>query len=143
MPRHRLLYLLIPPLLAGCPTGRDDDPTDDDDPASDPGCTDGTIDDAGICVPEHCGLGPWGPIETDETTVHVDASADPGGDGSPDHPLQTITGALDLVAGGAGPRIAVAAGTYVENLAIDQDHDGLELIGRCAEAIVVHGRGKR
>lgn len=47
---------------------------------------------------------------------HVDASASPGGDGSPGAPYQTISAAI--TAASSGDSVLVAAGTYAESLSI-------------------------
>ena len=64
---------------------------------------------------EACGTGTWGDLETDEDTVYVDGSAEAGGDGTADSPFTSIQDGLDAM-GTTGGMVAVAAGTYVENL---------------------------
>ena len=44
-------------------------------------CAEGELLDGDLCVPEVCGTGTWGDLETDGYTIYVDASADAGGDG--------------------------------------------------------------
>lgn len=100
-----------------------------------PTCPAGQLDDAGVCVPEACGVGPWGAAERSTHAVYVLAGAD--GDGSEAAPFGEIAAALDAVAGGAGPQIVVGAGTYTGSLAIGGEHDDLELTGRCPELTVL------
>ncbi|MDP6935736.1 MAG: hypothetical protein QGG40_22640, partial [Myxococcota bacterium] len=83
------------------------------------------------------GTGTWGDLETDGDTIYVDASAEDGGDGSKDSPFTVIQEGLD--AQGKNGMVAVAAGTYVENLQINSDHTGVHLAGRCRELVVVDG----
>ena len=37
--------------------------------------------------------------------------------------------------------MAVAAGTYVETIAMDSGHDGVRLVGRCKELAIIDGGG--
>src|SRR5262245_50775857 len=64
-----------------------------------------------------CGAGKWGDIPIDATTVYVDAFY-PGldSDGSSDKPFTTISDAVAAAASGA--LIAVAAGSYVEDVEV-------------------------
>jgi hypothetical protein len=77
-------------LLLAC-TG--DDPRRVDSSSAVAPCGPGTIDDGGTCVPEGCGLGPWGDVEAD---VWADGSI----------PL------AELVVDHPGARIALAAGVW-------------------------------
>ncbi|MDP6935208.1 MAG: right-handed parallel beta-helix repeat-containing protein, partial [Myxococcota bacterium] len=79
----------------------------------------------------------WGDLETDSDTIYVDASAEDGGDGSKDSPFTVIQEGLD--AQGRNGMVAVAAGTYVENLYMDSGHSGVHLAGRCMELVVIDG----
>ena len=89
------------------------------------------------CVPQSCGIGRWGNQEVGEDTFYVDAHAAGGGDGSGDAPFSTIQVGLDAAGEAGGGMVAVAAGTYVENLLLTQAHDGVRLAGRCQELVVV------
>ncbi|MDP6935529.1 MAG: right-handed parallel beta-helix repeat-containing protein, partial [Myxococcota bacterium] len=89
------------------------------------------------CVPEACGTGTWGDLQTDGDTIYVDASAEAGGDGSKDRPFTVIQEGLD--AQGEDGMVAVAAGTYVENLQMNSDHSGVHLAGRCMELVTIDG----
>ena len=112
----------------------DDDSADDGDP-----CDDGFIEDDGDCVPETCGTGTWGALETDGDTVFVDGNAGDDGDGTADAPLQHIQDGLDLAAERGGGLVAVAAGTYTENLQLGDEHDRVTLAGRCMDMVTVDG----
>ncbi|MFC1482481.1 right-handed parallel beta-helix repeat-containing protein [Myxococcota bacterium] len=82
-----------------------------------------------------CGTDTWGVIEIDATTVFVDASADASGaDGSQAAPFVTIQQAYDVVQ--PDGQIAVAAGEYVERLALGKP---VRLSGRCAELVTIRG----
>jgi len=133
-----LLVLLLLP--AGCPRvdggGGDDDDTTGENP---PTCDDGMLLDGDECVPEACGVGTWGDLPVDDATVHVDASAGDGGDGSAAAPFATISAGLDAAAAQGASTVAVARGEYAENLVIDEHHDGIRLAGRCLDLVVIDG----
>jgi hypothetical protein len=118
--RHLPLLALAAPLLAGCPS------------ESASPCPEGQVldlpdqDDLG-CVPAACGEAPY----RGEDGVHVAPWGDDGGDGSADDPLRRLRDAADVAAEAAGGTVLAAAGTYVDNLTLD-DHDGVALIGRCS-----------
>ncbi|MDP6935685.1 MAG: hypothetical protein QGG40_22385, partial [Myxococcota bacterium] len=95
--------------------------TDDTTPLASP-CVEGELLDDEQCVPEACGTGTWGDLDTDSDTIYVDASADAGGDGSRDRPFTVIQEGLDAQDDKA--MVAVAAGTYLENLQMTTSHAG-------------------
>ena len=148
---------LLPPLIAALtlvaackeePTTGDDDTTEA--PAPYP-CEDGHVLDPDLpaevgeeypdgCVPAACGIGRWGNLELSGETVFVDAHASEDGDGSEEAPFTSIQVGLDT-AGDGGAHVVVAAGTYVENLALGVAHDGVHLAGRCRDLVVVDGSG--
>ncbi|MDP6935552.1 MAG: hypothetical protein QGG40_21715, partial [Myxococcota bacterium] len=117
--------LLLALLLSACGT---------DTPLT---CAEGELLDGDACVPEACGTGTWGDLETDGDTIYVDGSAEEGGDGSKESPFTVIQEGLD--AQGEDGMVAVAAGTYVENLEVTSDHSGVHLAGRCRELVTVDG----
>ena len=78
-------------------------------------------------------MGPWGPVA--DATTFVDASASPNGDGSKETPFRSLTDAL-----ATGTDIALAAGTYVENVTLNGNVDGLRIRGRCAALVSLDGR---
>lgn len=125
LPRPQAL-LILAAFTAGCP-GRG------------PDCSDGQVLDGEQCVPAACGVGPWGSLP--EQAVHVSAGAAPGGDGTREAPLQTIADALEAAADGQVGIVALAAGRYPEALALDDDHDGLSIAGRCADLVEIDGDG--
>ncbi|MDP6934783.1 MAG: right-handed parallel beta-helix repeat-containing protein, partial [Myxococcota bacterium] len=114
--------LLLSLLLTACGT--------DPEPLT---CAEGELLDGEQCVPEACGTGAWGNLQTDGDTIYVDASAKDGGDGSKESPFTVIQEGLD--AQGDKAMVAVAAGTYVENLQMTRDHSGVYLAGRCRELV--------
>jgi hypothetical protein len=82
-----------------------------------------------------CGSGTWGKIKTTANTTFVDKSYTGGSsDGSQTKPFTTIADALK--AGGA--HIAVAAGTYDEDVLINTSY--LRLEGVCAKQVVIKGQ---
>ncbi len=129
MTSPRLRSSLVMVLLTACPT-----PAPEDVPHS---CDPGFVADGDTCVPEACGSGTWGALELDGTTVHVDASAEPGGDGRAEAPVTTILAGIDLAGAAGGGMVAVAAGTYVEVLDLSSDHAGVHLAGRCRDLVVL------
>jgi len=103
-------------LTAGCPKPDMDSgpqPSDTGEPVE---CDTGYVADRGECVPEACGTGDWGDLETTGSTVFVNVAASEGGDGSEQGPFRTIQEGLDAVAARETHHLVVAAGTYVENL---------------------------
>ncbi len=81
-----------------------------------------------------CGSGTWGAIPVEPGTVYVDASytaAD--GDGSAGKPFKTIAAALGAVADNGV--VAIAAGSYAENVVIQQKR--VRLWGVCPEKVEI------
>lgn len=117
-------------VLAACP------------PAEEPPiCPDGEVQDeeTGACVAERCGSSPWGLVERDGDTIHVAPWGDEDGDGSEQRPLGSIQGGADEAGEAGGGTVAVAAGIYPENLELEGDHDGVRIVGRCAEMVAIDG----
>ncbi len=84
-----------------------------------------------------CGDGTWGDIPVDGTTIYVDAAyASGSSDGSAAAPFTTIAAALG--AASDGDLIAVAAGTYAENVLV---HQRVRLWGVCPERAIIAGAG--
>ena len=101
-------------------------------------CPDGMMAVPGdaTCRPvADCGTGPWGDIAVDAGTIYVDAAFAGVPDGSAGSPFSTIQAAVD--ASSPGNVIAVAAGSYVEDVVID-DH-AVVLWGRCPQLVSVTG----
>jgi Protein of unknown function (DUF1565) len=91
------------------------------------------------CAPVmDCGTGPWGELPVDGATVYVDAAFVGMSTGSETAPFTTIGEALD--AAGAGALVAVAAGTYVEDVRVTGKP--VQLWGVCPDAVVVQGVGQ-
>ncbi len=85
-----------------------------------------------------CGDGAWGYIPVDATTQFVDAAyAGAGGasDGTQAKPWKTIGAAVAAAA--SGGMIAIAAGSYAEDLTIQSKH--VRLWGRCAKLVEIVG----
>ena len=126
----RALGLLLLALTTACPS-----------PEEPPACPVGQVQDVDTeeCVPEHCGTEPWGLIERTGETIHVAPWGDDDWDGSERWPYRTIQQGADEADGGL---VAVAGGTYVENLELDSEHNGVEIAGRCADLVVIDGSGE-
>ena len=85
-----------------------------------------------------CGDGTWGDLPIDGTTQHVDgAYAGGNSDGSAAAPWTTIGEALNAAAPGA--LVAVAAGSYAQNISIEDKP--VRLWGRCPELVELVGSG--
>jgi hypothetical protein len=85
--------------------------------------------------PDGCGAAPWGAIPDGPANVYVDPSyMGNDGDGSKQKPFTTVNAALAVVA--PGGRVALAAGTYTESLAIQHD---VEIDGRCPSMVTIDG----
>ncbi len=102
-------------------------------------CAEGEVLDGDACVPEACGVGTWGTLPVDENTVYVDVTAAVDGDGSESAPLTSIQAGADLAGDRGGGLVAVAAGTYVEVVAMNSGHDGVVLAGRCRDLVTIDG----
>ena len=120
------------PLLLAC---TEPSPT----PVEEVPCAEGELLDGESCVPEACGLGPWGDLALTDTTIYVDGVTD--GDGSMDAPFRTIQQGADAAYLQGGGDVAIAAGTYVENVVLDSHHVDVNLMGRCRALVVVDGSG--
>lgn len=89
------------------------------------------------CAPvAPCGDGRWGDVDVDEDTLYVDAAAEADGDGSAGQPLRTLSEALETASATGARRIAVAAGTYHEQVVLDRD---VALHGRCPDLVEIVG----
>lgn len=85
-----------------------------------------------------CGMGTWGDIALDSSTEHVDITYTVGdGDGTAAKPWPTIQQAIDAAASGA--TVAIAQGSYAEDLTIDGK--AVVLWGRCPSLVTVAGSG--
>ncbi len=101
-------------------------------------CVDGLMAVPGeeTCHPvAPCGDGPWGDIPLDGGTVYVDQSyAGGASDGGPSSPWTTIEDGI--AAAPSGALIAVAAGSYAENVVVDRP---VRLWGRCPDMVEIAG----
>ncbi|MBL9028257.1 MAG: hypothetical protein JNL21_39050, partial [Myxococcales bacterium] len=82
-----------------------------------------------------CGTGQWGNIPVDQDTVYVDASFVGVSDGSAAAPFTTIADAI--AAAPAGGLVAVAAGSYAEDVTIAGK--AVVVQGVCAEQVEISG----
>jgi hypothetical protein len=83
-----------------------------------------------------CGAPPWGSISVDSKTVFVDASYQGSdADGTKTRPFAVISAALK--AAPSGGAIAMAAGSYAEDLALTKP---VTLEGRCAKLVTIKGQ---
>lgn len=83
-----------------------------------------------------CGAGPWGDIPVEANTQFVDgAYSGMDSDGSQEKPWKTIQAAVDAAASGA--IVAIAAGTYKENVALTAEPK--RLWGRCPSMVTIEG----
>ncbi len=130
---HRALTVGLG-LLAACGPGGEPSPA----------CPAGQVQDeeSGACVAERCGADAWGPLDRSSATVYVAPWGDDAGDGSEQQPLLTIQAGVDRAGDAGGAPVAVAAGTWVENLELGSGHDGVQLNGRCAELVTIDGSGQ-
>jgi len=80
-----------------------------------------------------CGSGTWGDIPLEADAIFVDASVTTSGDGSKARPFGTMTEAIAAAKARTGsPQIAIAAGTYVEQLTTAHP---VRLFGRCPSLV--------
>lgn len=132
-PRARCVWLVF---LSACHP----EPWAPQAPAS---CGAGEILDGEECVPEACGAAPWGAVPVDAGTVFVDGAAAAGGDGSEATPLNAIQAGVDLAASRDGALVAVAAGTYFENVSMGDGYRDIGVEGRCKDLVVMDGSADR
>ncbi len=127
-----LCHMLLALLLSACASN---------EPTPDPvtTCAGGEVLDGETCVPEACGAGTWGNLPVDGNTVYVNVEAVESGDGSGSAPLTSIQAGVDLAGERGGGLVALAAGTYVEVVAMGSGHDGVTLAGRCRELVTMDG----
>ena len=125
----------------GYVTSLAEDELEGDRPVCDP-AVDGAFPVLGSpeCQPigDPCPAGVWPEIPDDVTghRIHVRAGSPAGGDGTRDAPIATIGEAIAAAAG--GEVIAIAAGTYSENLLVPR---GVTLWGACVAGTVIEARG--
>jgi hypothetical protein len=84
-----------------------------------------------------CGAGSWGDIPVEPSTVYVDAAFGGAGNGSAAQPFTQIGDAI--AAAGPGAIVAIAEGTYVENLVVAGK--AVRLWGRCPALVEIRGAG--
>jgi len=87
-----------------------------------------------------CGAGRWGDILVDDTTLYVDQSYNQGSgpsDGTESRPYTTVGAAV--AAAPAGTLIAMATGSYVEDVRIEDKP--LRLWGKCPAEVELVGTG--
>ena len=84
-----------------------------------------------------CGEGRWGNIITAPNTMHVDGSHQGSSTGSATEPFVTIGEAIDNAE--AGATVAIAAGTYRENVSVIGKP--LTIWGRCPSMVQIEGEG--
>jgi hypothetical protein len=94
------------------------------------------------CVPDSCGEGGWGGLD-DAGGLRVAPWGADDGDGSAEAPLAGVQAALDLAASSGPARVLLAAGVYDEHLALDHEHDGVQLHGRCRELVTLRATDER
>ncbi|MEQ9324546.1 MAG: right-handed parallel beta-helix repeat-containing protein, partial [Polyangiaceae bacterium] len=81
-----------------------------------------------------CGRAPWGNIPVETDTVYVDASFVGTSDGSESNPYTSLEFGMNSAS--AGQLVAVAAGTYVEDIDIQKP---VRIWGRCPDLVKVVG----
>lgn len=82
-----------------------------------------------------CGVGTWGDIAVDASSIYVDGSHTGQSTGSASQPHKTIQAAVDAATG--GETIAIAAGTYDEDVEIEGKT--VHLWGRCPGLVELRG----
>jgi hypothetical protein len=85
-----------------------------------------------------CAEGTWGDLPLDATTQHVDINYQGGNnDGSAERPWRSISAAVTQVT--AGGLVAIAAGTYDEDVVLDGKP--VRLWGKCPQQVEIVGTG--
>ena len=103
-------------------------------------CDDDEFEAFGQCFPITCaGDNPFGSYSGAEV-VFVHPDADLHGHGTEEMPYLTLWEGLSAAAQGQGSGIVVVgSGTYPEQIALDDSHDGIQVIGVCAEQTFIEG----
>ncbi|MBI2390950.1 MAG: hypothetical protein HYV09_15270 [Deltaproteobacteria bacterium] len=78
-----------------------------------------------------CGPAPWGEVPTDAPVLYVDQAFAGTSDGTSARPFRTVQAAIDA-AGATATTVAIAGGTYVENLDVGKP---VRLYGRCPSLV--------
>ena len=125
-------------LLLACadPTPSSDAPVATTTTTPSPCATDELLD-GDLCVPIACGTGTWGGRTGDG---YVDASVTVTGEGTAEAPFLSIAVGVAALADHGGT-LLVAAGSYPETLRFDESHDQVDVVGRCAEKVILDGSG--
>lgn len=139
LPSLPVLLAAATSVVSGPACGDDRPPADSTPPDTTPPCPEGQLLDGQDCVPEGCGVGTWGDLPTDPDAIFVDAAAADGGDGGAEAPVRGLQEGIEAAMAAGLDVVRVAAGTYAEHLRLDAGHAGLEVVGRCAELVVVDG----
>jgi hypothetical protein len=111
----------------------------------DPSCSAGEhLDlDGATCVPEPCGLGPWGDAASaagDHPALYVAPWGEADGDGAEERPFGSVEHALASEAASDSPTtLLLAGGSYAESVAVGAR--SLRLVGRCTELTILAADG--
>jgi hypothetical protein len=100
-------------------------------------CGAGEVLDGESCVPQECGVGPWGNEDLPDA-LHVALWGDEGGDGSAEAPLVSLSDSLDRLAGSGGT-LVLAAGVWEGDWELPETENGILLAGRCAAMTTLLG----
>ena len=126
------LLLLAGLALVACPTTPEPEP----EPTPAP-CPEGQHGEGEACVPDACGVGPWGAIDRSGAVVHVAPWGSADGDGSESAPVSSVARGLELASDGAAEVVALELGTYAERLAFSRVENAPRIEGRCPEGVVL------
>ncbi len=105
-----------------------------------PSCPKGQLaatGEASCHAPADCGVAPWGSAPVDATTQYVDGAFAGTSDGSAARPWKRVGDAITAAAPGA--IVAIAAGSYAENVALSTKP--VRLWGRCPSMVELVGSG--
>lgn len=130
-PRSALALLAVASVLLACPT------ESEPEPQPEPPCPDGQHAEGEACIPDVCGVGPWGAIDRSGAVVHVAPWGTADGDGSEAAPVHTVARGLELAADGAAELVALELGTYAERFAFSRIENAPRIEGRCPEGVVL------
>jgi len=100
-------------------------------------CPEGQLLDGVTCVPEACGVGPFGDRDGQ---LYVDPLNLGEEDGSPETPFREVNAALLKAPEDA--TVVLASGTHKGLIRMDLAARGVKLVGRCKELTVLDGDGE-
>ena len=106
--------------------------------ASSSQCASGEVSWEEACVPQACGTSLYGSYQDADAIFVLEGGT---GDGSQDAPAGTVKEGLKLAKDHPKKQLVLGPGVYQEAVSINPVHDGVTVLGRCAELVTLKGKG--